>query len=160
MPEQHSGERGQSMDYKLVISEHADELLDNLVYYLLYRLKSEQAARHLLDGIDGIYDRLETNPFQFPLSRDAYLANKGYHEAVVPQMDYIVIFDVREDTVKVVGFFSSIGKLSKQVIKGKKSAGNLSVRGSALFLFALRGCKFLLFPTSFYLQNEGAMIVF
>lgn len=56
------------MDYKLVISEHADELLDNLVYYLLYRLKNEQAARHLLDGIGGIYDRLETNPFQFPLS--------------------------------------------------------------------------------------------
>ena len=105
MPEQHSGKRGQSMDYKLVISEHADELLNNLVYYLLYRLKSEQAARHLLDGIDGIYDRLETNPFQFPLSRDAYLANKGYHEAVVPQMDYIVIFDVREDTVNVVGVF-------------------------------------------------------
>ncbi len=25
MPEQHSGERGQSMDYKLVISEHADK---------------------------------------------------------------------------------------------------------------------------------------
>ena len=47
------------MVYKLVISEHADELLDNLVYYLLYRLKSEQAARHLLDGIDGIYDRLD-----------------------------------------------------------------------------------------------------
>ena len=92
------------MDYKLVISEHADELLDNLVYYLLYRLKSEQAARHLLDGIDGIYDRLETNPFQFPLSRDAYLANKGYHEAVVPLMDYIVIFDVREDTVNAVSY--------------------------------------------------------
>ena len=90
------------MDYKLVISEHADELLDNLVYYLLYRLKSEQAARHLLDGIDGIYDRLETNPFQFPLSRDVYLANKGYHEAVVPQMDYIVIYDVREDRKSVV----------------------------------------------------------
>ena len=86
------------MDYKLVISEHADELLDNLVYYLLYRL----------DGIDGIYDRLETNPFQFPLSRDAYLANRGYHEAVVPQMDYIVIFDVREDTVNVVGFFHQL----------------------------------------------------
>lgn len=30
------------MAYKLVISEHADELLDHLVYYLLYRLKSEQ----------------------------------------------------------------------------------------------------------------------
>ena len=108
MPEQHSGKRGQSMDYKLVISEHADELLDNLVYYLLYRLKNEQAARHLLDGMNGVYDRLETNPFQFPLSRDVYLANKGYHEAVVPQMDYIVIFDVREDTVNVVGVFHQL----------------------------------------------------
>lgn len=72
MPEQHSEEQGQSMDYKLVISEHADELLDNLVYYLLHRLKNEQATRHLLDGIEGIYDRLKTNPFQFPFSRDNY----------------------------------------------------------------------------------------
>ncbi len=69
------------MGYKLVISEYADELLHNLIYYLLYRLKNEQAAKHLLDGIDSIYDRLEINPFQFWLSRDNFLANKGYHEA-------------------------------------------------------------------------------
>lgn len=96
------------MDYKLVISEYADELFDNLVYYLLYRLKNEQAAKHLLDGIESIYDRLETNPFQFPLSGDVYLANKGYHEAVVPQMDYIVIFDVREENVNVAGIFHQL----------------------------------------------------
>lgn len=30
----HSGKRGQSMDYILVISEHADELFDNSVYYI------------------------------------------------------------------------------------------------------------------------------
>ena len=53
MPKQHSGKRGQSMVYKLVVSEHADELL-------------------------------------------------------VPQMDYIVIFDVREDTVNVVGVFHQL----------------------------------------------------
>ena len=53
MPEQHSGKRGQSMVYKLVVLEHADELLD-------------------------------------------------------PQMDYIVIFDVREDTVNVVGVFHQL----------------------------------------------------
>ena len=63
------------MDYKLVISEYANELLDNLIYYLIYCLKNEQAAKHLLDGIDSIYDRLEINPFQFPVSRDSYLAN-------------------------------------------------------------------------------------
>ena len=53
MPKQHSGKRGQSMVYKLVVLEHADELLD-------------------------------------------------------PQMDYIVIFDVREDTVNVVGVFHQL----------------------------------------------------
>ena len=53
MPKQHSGKRGQSMVYKLVFSEHADELL-------------------------------------------------------VPHMDYIVIFDVREDTVNVVGVFHQL----------------------------------------------------
>ena len=52
MPEQHLEKRGQSMAYKLNVTEHADELLDNLVYHLIYRLKNEQAAEHLLDSID------------------------------------------------------------------------------------------------------------
>lgn len=58
------------MAYKLNITEHADELLDNLVYHLIYRLKNIQAAKHLLDCIDEIYDRLEVNPFQFTECRD------------------------------------------------------------------------------------------
>lgn len=115
MPELHSEKRGQSMGYKLVVSEYADELLDNLVRYLLYRLKSEQAAKHLLDGIDDIYDRLESNPFQFARSRDAYLAHKGYHEAVVPQMDYVVIFDVKEDIVNVVGIFHQLENYQRRL---------------------------------------------
>lgn len=55
------------MAYELTITEHADELLDALVYHLLYRFKSEQAARHLLDGIKNVYERLEENPMQFPI---------------------------------------------------------------------------------------------
>lgn len=73
------------MAYRLIISEHADLLLDNIVRYLLYRLKNEQAAIHLLDGIEKVYDHLEENPEQFPLSQDTYLAGRGYHEAIVPQ---------------------------------------------------------------------------
>lgn len=96
------------MAYKLNVTEHADELLDNLVYHLIYCLKNEQAAKHLLDSIDVIYDRLEHNPFQIFECRDAYLAKKGYWEAVVPQMNYIIIFDVRTDTVNVVGIFHQL----------------------------------------------------
>lgn len=43
------------MAYKLNVTEHADELLDNLVYHLVNRLKNKQAARHLLDSIDMWY---------------------------------------------------------------------------------------------------------
>ena len=34
MPEQPLEKRGQSMAYKLKVTEHAHELLDNLVYHL------------------------------------------------------------------------------------------------------------------------------
>ena len=96
------------MIYKLNVTEHADELLDNLVYHLIYRLMNKQAAQRLLDSIDVIYERLVVNPFQFAECRDAYLANKGYREAVVPHMNYIVVFDVRTDVVNVVGIFHEL----------------------------------------------------
>ena len=46
------------MAYKLIVTERADELLDNILQYLIYQLKNEQAAAHLLDEINNIYDRL------------------------------------------------------------------------------------------------------
>ena len=36
------------------------------------------------------------------------MAKKGYHEAVIPQMDYVVIFDVRADVVNVAGIFHQL----------------------------------------------------
>ena len=82
------------MAYKLNVTEYAGELLDNIMYHLIYRLRNKQAAKHLLDCIDVIYD--------------SYLARKGYREAVVPQMNYIIIFDVRDDVVNVVGIFHQL----------------------------------------------------
>ena len=96
------------ISYKLNVTDHADELLDNLVYHLIYRLKNKEAAKHLLDSVESIYDRLVENPYQFPKSRDMYLAKKGYYEAVIPQMNYIVIFDVRKDIVNIVGIFHQL----------------------------------------------------
>ena len=96
------------MAYKINVTERADELLDNLMYHLIFRLKNKQAAKHLLDCIDVIYDRLEVNPFQFAECGDLYLARKGYREAVVSQMNYIIIFDVRDDVVNVVGIFHQL----------------------------------------------------
>lgn len=96
------------MAYKLNVTVHADELLDDLVYHLICRLKNKQAAKYLLDCINAIYDRLEVNPFQFPECRDTYLARKGYREAVVSQMNYSIIFDVRADVVNAADIFQQL----------------------------------------------------
>ena len=98
-----------------MITEHANVQLDNIVYHLLYRLKNEQAVKHLLDGIEKIYNRLEVNPKQFPFSRDSYLASKGYHEAIVPQMDYVIVFDISVDIVNVVGVFHQLENYQRKL---------------------------------------------
>ena len=103
------------MAYKLVVTEHADELLDNSLHYLLYQLKNEQAAKHLLDEIDNIYNRLEENPLQFPISRDTYLANKGYREAVIGQMNYTIVFNIKADIVNIVGIFHQLENYQKKL---------------------------------------------
>ena len=103
------------MAYKLIVTERADELLDLILYYLIYQLKNEQAAAHLLDEVGSIYDRLEENPRQFPLSGDTYLAAKGYREAVVGQMNYTIVFHISGDDVNIVGIFHQLENYQKKV---------------------------------------------
>lgn len=103
------------MAYNLIITEKAEELLDNLVYHLIYRLKNNQAAVHLFDSVEKIYDRLEENPYQFPESGDANLKRLGYREAVLIDMNYVIIFRVEEFSVYVVGVFHQLENYRKKI---------------------------------------------
>lgn len=96
------------MVYKLIITDKAEELLNQLVNYILFKLKNESAAKHLLDGVEQLYDRMEENPFQFSDCRDSFLKSKGYKEAVVKDMDYILIFRVDDEIVYVLGIFHQL----------------------------------------------------
>lgn len=87
------------MNYKLIITNRAEELLDTLVQYLLYKLNNKQATARLLDKVEQIFDRLEENPFQFAVCRDGYLSHKGYREAVLPDMNYLIIYRVEETKI-------------------------------------------------------------
>lgn len=96
------------MAYNLIVTDRADELIDDSVCYLIDKLKNPDAAKHLLDGIDKIYDRLEENPFQFPESPDDYLKRRRYREALVPEMSYRIVFRVEEPDVYIVGVFHEL----------------------------------------------------
>lgn len=105
------------MAYNLIITDRADELIDERVNYLLNKFKSLQAATHLLDGISSIYDRLEDNPYQFPDSRDSYLMRRGYKEALVPEMEYRMVFRIDGDDVYIVGLFHDLEDYVPKVIE-------------------------------------------
>lgn len=100
------------MSYRLNITKNADELLDHLVYYLIYCSQNKQAARHLLDGIDMIYDNLIENPYQYI---NQYLAKKYFRNAIVPQMNYSVVYDIKDDEVNVLGIFHQLENIKDKL---------------------------------------------
>ena len=103
------------MTYNLIITERADELLDKLVFYLVHQLKNDQAASHLLDSISKIYDRVAENPFQFPECRDLLLKRKEYREAVIPNMNYLVIYKIDKDEVYILGIFHTLENYNQKL---------------------------------------------
>ena len=103
------------MSYRLIITDRAEELLDDLVNYLLYKIKNQQAAIHLLDNIERLYDRLAENPMQFPFSMDTHLLHRGYREAVLPDMNYVLIFKIEGSNVYVLGVFHQLEQYRKKV---------------------------------------------
>ena len=96
------------MVYKVVSTDEMDRLLDNSVLYLLKKLKSEPAAEHLFDGVSEVYSELERNPLIYRISDDPFMKELNYHEAKVPEMDYMIIYKVVDDTVYLLGIFHTL----------------------------------------------------
>ena len=104
------------MAYDLIISDPADEMIDRLTGYILFRLNNPDAAKHLLDELEAVYLRLIENPWQFSESKDQYLYHKGYREALLSGMDYRIVFRIEKTSVYIVGVFHTLENYGKKVI--------------------------------------------
>ena len=96
------------MAYNLIVTEEMEKLLDNCVSYILRKFKIEQAAVHLLDEVDKIYDELETNPGIYPVSDDPFLAALTYHEAILNGMNYKIIYKYNNDNIYILGIYHDL----------------------------------------------------
>ena len=103
------------MAYNLIVTERAENLLDKIINYMLYHLKNEQAASHLLDSVEKIYERLEENPCQFVKNKDPYLKQKGYREAVLTDMNYMIVFRVEGRNVYIMGIFHQLEDFRRNI---------------------------------------------
>jgi plasmid stabilization system protein ParE len=103
------------MAYKLITTDKMEDLLDEKIYYLLNVFKSEQAAKHLLNSINEIYNNLELNPHIYRESQDSYLRLLHYHEAKLSNMEYVLIYRIEGNTVYILGIFNSRENYSKKM---------------------------------------------
>ncbi len=103
------------MTYNLITTDKMDSLLDACIHYLLFTLKNKQAASHLLNCLENVYEHLELNPFIFPKSKDSFLNALNYHEAIISDMNYILIYKVVNINVYILGIFHCLEDYSEKI---------------------------------------------
>lgn len=87
------------MAYKVQVSESADRDLDDILTYIADKLANSKAAIDFADALDEKYGELEDHPLLFELSRNIYLAQKGYRRFVVG--NYVALYLVNEERQEV-----------------------------------------------------------
>lgn len=65
------------MDYRMVITDDAFEDLDNILYYLLFALKNEQAAKNVLDDFKSTQEHLSHVANSLKLCDNPRMQEKG-----------------------------------------------------------------------------------
>ena len=95
------------MSYKLVVTPKAEELLDNILSYIAYRLRNPQVVGVLLKEIENIHDRLRNSPAIYGYIQEPFFRLKEYRKALVAHYEYVIIFRVDEESkqVYIVGYF-------------------------------------------------------
>jgi hypothetical protein len=98
------------MNYNLIITKRAEDLLDNILYNIINQSKNIQTPELMMNELMHVYDNLEYNPKMYTFSKDAFLKSRGYRKAVVLHYEYIIIFRIEEESkrVYIVGFFRNL----------------------------------------------------
>ena len=92
------------MDYKVQITASAERDLDEIIGYIMTKLRNPQAAMHVLSEVKSIYGILARTPAAYAECTHPLL--HGHRKAAF--MRYLMIFKIVDDTVYVERFFSEL----------------------------------------------------
>lgn len=98
------------MKYKIMITERAEEHLDQILYHLLRRARNFYTAPKFLDNMEKLVSQLMEDPYQFAPCNDRYLESKGYRRTEVLDKNYFVVYKVEEKTVYLLGIYRNLEK--------------------------------------------------
>lgn len=96
------------MNYKVVITEDAENDLNDFLYYLVYEKKSRQAARNLLDDFEKTKNDLAKCAASLSLCENKRLNEQGYRKIKFNSHKYFMLYRIDKNIVYVDNIFHEL----------------------------------------------------
>ena len=96
------------MDYKVLLSIDAKEELEEIVRYLLFEKRNEQAAKNVLNDFEETKDRLAKTAGSLKFCNNPRLKELGYKRINFVSHRYFMIFHIEDDIAYVDNIFHEL----------------------------------------------------
>ena len=103
------------MVYRLDITQRAEELLENIIFYVAVKLSNPTAAAAILDDVEKAYSDLEFMAETLEYCEDPVLSAKGFRKIRLEHHDYVILYKVRGGTVTIEGMFHELENYGKKL---------------------------------------------
>lgn len=104
------------MDYRVIITEDAEEDMENFVYYLLFEKKNEQAASKLMDDFEAAITILKHAAESLKVCENQHLKELGYRRINFKSHRYFMLYRVEGDAVYVDNIFHELQDYENRMI--------------------------------------------
>lgn len=103
------------MDYKVIVTDDAFEDLDNILYYILFILKNEQAAQNVLSDFDQTKQHLSHIADSLKLCENSRLREKGYRRLEFQKHSYFLLYRIEGDLAIIDAVFHDLLDFEKKM---------------------------------------------
>ena len=101
------------MVYKLIVAEEAHADIEEVVAYIVHKLKNPGAAGGFLAEVEHCYRCIAENPQMYSFCSDESLQRKGYRKAVIG--NYLALY--RVDEAQKIVFIVRVIYASRDYVK-------------------------------------------
>lgn len=96
------------MDYKVIVTEDAEEDLDRFVQYLLFEIRNEQAAKNLLEDFENTIRSLSTVAGSLKYCENPKLKKSGYKRINFMAHRYFMLYHIDDNMAVIDNIFHQL----------------------------------------------------
>lgn len=97
-----------SMEYDVILSAQAQKQFREIIDYLLYKLRNQQAAISVADDFDDTVVRLSHMAGSLKLCDDSILRTQGYRTIHFRKHKYLMVFTIDGNRACVEGIYHDL----------------------------------------------------